>query len=75
MLRVHLLQQWYSHSDSAMEEALIRVTTMRGVNGIVLINDRIPDETTITPSSPRLQSCCRVKRKSSTATPAAKASA
>jgi IS5 family transposase len=44
MLRVHLLQQWYSLSDSPMEEALIRVTTRRRVTGFVLINDRIPDE-------------------------------
>jgi len=29
MLRIHLLQQWYSLSDPAMEEALIEVPTMR----------------------------------------------
>jgi len=47
MLRVHLLQQWYSLSDPAMEEALIEVPTMRRFAGINLISDRIPDETTI----------------------------
>ena len=47
MLRIHLLQQWYSLSDPAMEEALIEVPTMRRFAGIQLINDRIPDETTI----------------------------
>jgi transposase, IS5 family len=47
MLRVHLLQQWYSLSDPAMEEALIEVPTMRRFAGIELISDRIPDETTI----------------------------
>jgi len=47
MLRVHLLQQWYSLSDPAMEEALIEVPTMRRFTGIDLITDRIPDETTI----------------------------
>ena len=47
MLRIHLLQQWYSLSDPAMEEALIEVPTMRRFAGIELINDRIPDETTI----------------------------
>ncbi len=47
MLRIHLLQQWYSLSDPAMEEALIEVTTMRRFAGIDLISDRIPDETTI----------------------------
>jgi len=47
MLRVHLLKQWYSLSDPAMEEALIEVPTMRRFAGIDLIGDRIPDETTI----------------------------
>ena len=47
MLRIHLLQQWYSLSDSAIEEALIEVPTMRRYAGIELISDRIPDETTI----------------------------
>jgi IS5 family transposase len=47
MLRVHLLQQWYSLSDPAMEEALIEVPTMRRLAGIELSSDQIPDETTI----------------------------
>ncbi|KMM17079.1 IS5 family transposase [Synechococcus sp. GFB01] len=47
MLRIHLLQQWYSLSDPAMEEALIEVPTMRRFAGIDLVSDRIPDETTI----------------------------
>ena len=47
MLRIHLLQQWYSLSDPAMEEALIEVPTMRRFAGIDMITDRIPDETTI----------------------------
>ena len=47
MLRIHLLQQWYSLSDPAMEEALIEVPSMRRFAGIDLISDRIPDETTI----------------------------
>ena len=47
MLRIHLLQQWYSLSDPAMEEALIEVPTMRRFAGIDLMSDRIPDETTI----------------------------
>jgi IS5 family transposase len=33
MLRIHLLQQWYSLSDPAMEEALIEVPTMRRFAG------------------------------------------
>ena len=47
MLRIHLMQQWYSLSDPGMEEALIEVPTMRRFAGIDLIRDRIPDETTI----------------------------
>jgi IS5 family transposase len=47
MLRIHLLQQWYSLSDPAMEDALIEVATMRRFAGIDIISDRIPDETTI----------------------------
>ena len=47
MLRIHLMQQWYSLSDPGMEEALIEVPTMRRFAGIDLISDRIPDETTI----------------------------
>ena len=42
MLRVHL-PQWYSLSDSAMEEGLSEVSTMRRFAGI----DRIPGETMI----------------------------
>jgi IS5 family transposase len=47
MLRIHLLQQWYSLSEPAMEDALIEVPTMRRFAGIDMISDRIPDETTI----------------------------
>ena len=47
MLRVHLMQQWYSLCAPAMEEALIEDPIMRRFTGIELINYRIPDETTI----------------------------
>jgi len=47
MLRIHLMQQWYSLSDPAMEDALTEVSIMRPFAGIDLISDRIPDETTI----------------------------
>ena len=47
MLRIHLMQQWYSLSDPGMEEALIELPIMRRFAGIDLISDRIPDETTI----------------------------
>jgi IS5 family transposase len=47
MLRIHLVQQWYSLSDPAMEDALIELPTMRRFAGIDMLSDRIPDETTI----------------------------
>jgi IS5 family transposase len=47
ILRIHLLQEWYSLSDPVMEEALLVVPTMRRYAGIELISERIPDETTI----------------------------
>ncbi len=47
MLRIHLMQQWYSLSDPAMEEVLIEMPSMHRFTGIDLMSDRIPDETTI----------------------------
>jgi IS5 family transposase len=47
MLRIHLLQKWYSLSDPAIEEALIELPTMRSFAGIELFSDLIPDEITI----------------------------
>ena len=47
MLRIYHLQQWYSLSNPAMEEALIEVPTMRRFAGIELISDRIRDDPTI----------------------------
>jgi IS5 family transposase len=47
MLRIHLLQQWYSLSNPAMEEALIEVPSMHQFAGIDLSSEGIPDETTI----------------------------
>ena len=41
------MQQWYSLSDRAMQDALIEVPTMRRFAGIDLISDRILDLTTI----------------------------
>jgi len=43
-LRIHFLQQWYVASDSAMEDALIEVPTLRRFAGIDMISDRIPGE-------------------------------
>jgi IS5 family transposase len=47
MLLIHLMQQCYSLIDPAMEDALIKVATIRRFAGIDLISDQIPDETTI----------------------------
>ena len=47
MLRIHLMQQLYSLSDPAMEDALIEVPVMRRFAGIDIMSERIPDETTI----------------------------
>jgi transposase, IS5 family len=52
MLRIHLMQQWFSLSNPAMVVALIEVPTMRRFAGIELIRNRTPDETTILASSP-----------------------
>jgi hypothetical protein len=46
ILRIHLLLQWDDLSDPAMKDALIEVATMRRIEGIGMISDRIPDETT-----------------------------
>lgn len=45
MLRAHLMQNWFGHSDPVMEESLYETTILRQFAGLKL--DRIPDETTI----------------------------
>lgn len=47
MLRIHFLQQWFGHSDPAMEEAVHDVPLYREFIGIDLGADRLPDESTI----------------------------
>jgi len=47
MLRIYLLQQWFNLSDPAMEEMLIDSESMRRFAGINLMDDPVPDETTI----------------------------
>ena len=47
MLRIHLLQQWFTLSDPLMEEMLIDIPCFRRFAGIDMVSDRIPDETTI----------------------------
>ena len=47
MLRVHFMQQWFTLSDPAMEEALQDVPLFREFAGLDSWNTRLPDETTI----------------------------
>jgi IS5 family transposase len=47
MLRIHLLQQWFTLSDPLMEEMLIDTPCFRRFAGIDMVSERIPDETTI----------------------------
>lgn len=47
MLRIHLMQNWYSLSDEAMENELIDVGCIRRFAGIDLVTGNIPDATTI----------------------------
>ena len=47
MLRIHFMQQWFTLSDPAMEEALHDVPLFRDFAGLGGWDDRLPDETTI----------------------------
>ena len=47
MLRIHFMQQWFSLSDPAMEEALYDIASMRRFAGLSLARGSVPDETTI----------------------------
>lgn len=47
MLRIYFMQQWYAMSDPGMEDALYEIESMRRFAGLELVEDAIPDETTI----------------------------
>jgi len=47
MLRIYFMQQWYSLSDPAMEDALYDIESMRRFANIELEGEPVPDETTI----------------------------
>ena len=47
MLRIHLMQEWYSLRGPAMDDALIEVATIRSFAGIDVISDRIADGTKV----------------------------
>ena len=46
MLRIHCMQQWYSLSDGAMEDALYEIASMR-LFAKLSLDQAIPDRTTI----------------------------
>jgi transposase, IS5 family len=46
MLRIHLMQNWFSLSDPSMEEALYEIASLRNFAGLSL-HQPIPDESTI----------------------------
>jgi IS5 family transposase len=46
ILRVHLMQNWFTYSDPAMEEALYEIASLRAFAHLSL-TEPIPDETTI----------------------------
>jgi IS5 family transposase len=47
MLRIYFMQNWFNLSDPAAEDALYDSESMRRFAGIELVEDAIPDETTI----------------------------
>jgi transposase, IS5 family len=47
MLRIYFMQQWFNLSDPAAEDALYDSESMRRFAGIELVDDAIPDESTI----------------------------
>jgi len=47
LLRIHFMQQWFTLSDPAMEEALHDMPLFRDFSGLGGWDDRLPDESTI----------------------------
>lgn len=47
MLRIYFMQQWFNLSDPAMEDSLYDSESMRRFAQIELLDDAVPDETTI----------------------------
>jgi hypothetical protein len=47
MLRIYFMQQWFNLSDPAAEDCLYDSESMRRFAGIELIEDAVPDESTI----------------------------
>lgn len=55
MLRIHFMQQWFSYSDPAMEEALHDIPLLRAFAGLDATVDAMPDETTMLKFRRRLE--------------------
>lgn len=47
MLRIYFMQQWFNLSDPAAEDALYDSESMRRFAGVELVEDVVPDETSI----------------------------
>jgi IS5 family transposase len=47
MLRIYFMQQWFNLSDPAIEDSLYDSESMRRFAGIELLEDAVPDESTI----------------------------
>src|SRR5580692_6264854 len=47
MLRIYFMQNWFNLSDPAAEDALYDSESMRRFTGIELVEDAVPDESTI----------------------------
>jgi len=47
MLRIYFMQQWFNLSDPGAEDSLYDSESMRRFAGIELVEDAVPDETTI----------------------------
>ncbi|PCI95523.1 hypothetical protein COB11_01950 [Candidatus Aerophobetes bacterium] len=47
MIKIHCLQQWYNLGDLTMEEAIYDRLSFARFLDIDLMNNRVPDETTI----------------------------
>ncbi len=47
MLRIYFMQQWFNLSDPAAEDALYDSESMRRFAGVELLEDAVPDESTI----------------------------
>ncbi len=58
ILRIHLMQQWFGYTDSAMEESLHDVSLLRQFARLDAFEDVMPDESTILMTGgPEIMAC------------------